>query len=133
MKYIVEESRLVNIADAIRGKTGGTEAITLEQMPTEIAGISVGESIPDGSAVTFGNENDAPVDREEKYSIASADLNELGRISQSAGGNNNLLTVSEMIAILDRAKFLQFDYAETAVKKMPGLCVASATGTLMEG
>lgn len=125
--------KLTAIADAIRGKTGKTDGLTLEQMPTEIDGISVGEAITDGTGVTFGNENGVPVEREEKYSITSADLNELGRISQSAGGNNNLLTVSEMIAILDRAKFLPFGYAETAVKKMPGLCVASATGTLTEG
>lgn len=48
MKYIVDETRLVGIADAIRSKTGGAEALTLEQMPTEIAGIS-GGSGGDGS------------------------------------------------------------------------------------
>lgn len=52
MKYIVEESRLVNIADAIRGKTGGTETLTLDQMPTEIAGIS-GGSGGDGSPQNY--------------------------------------------------------------------------------
>ena len=30
------------IADAIRGKTGGTEGLTLDQMATEIAGIETG-------------------------------------------------------------------------------------------
>ena len=124
--------KLKAIADGFRSSRGTTEKLSLDEMAA-LAAASVGESIPDGSAVTFGNENDVPVEREEKYSIASADLNELGRISQIAGGNNNLLTVSEMIAILDRAKFLPFGYAETAVKKMPGLCVASATGTLTEG
>ena len=34
--------KLVVIADAIRGKTGGTEALTLDQMAVEIAGISGG-------------------------------------------------------------------------------------------
>lgn len=40
MKYIVDEARLTDIANAIRGKTGGTQALTLEQMPVEIASIS---------------------------------------------------------------------------------------------
>lgn len=34
--------KLTAIADAIRAKTGGTAALTLDQMPTEIAGIKVG-------------------------------------------------------------------------------------------
>lgn len=34
--------KLGNIADAIRGKTGKTEEMTLEQMVTEIEGIQVG-------------------------------------------------------------------------------------------
>ena len=34
--------KLTNIADAIRGKTGGTEAMTLDQMAEAIAGIQSG-------------------------------------------------------------------------------------------
>lgn len=34
--------KMTAIADAIRGKTGGTEPLTLDQMATEIAGIQVG-------------------------------------------------------------------------------------------
>lgn len=34
--------KLTAIADAIRGKTGGTDALTLDQMATEIAGIETG-------------------------------------------------------------------------------------------
>ena len=39
--------KLTAIADAIRGKTGGTEALTLDQMPTEIAGIETGGGCPE--------------------------------------------------------------------------------------
>lgn len=48
--------KLTAIADAIRDKTGGTEALTLEQMPTEIAGIEVGGGgLPAGvSALAIG-------------------------------------------------------------------------------
>jgi hypothetical protein len=34
--------KLTNIADAIRGKTGGTKKLTLDQMPLEIASIVSG-------------------------------------------------------------------------------------------
>ena len=34
--------KLTGIADAIRGKTGKSEALTLDQMATEIAGIETG-------------------------------------------------------------------------------------------
>ena len=47
--------KLTNIADAIRGKTGGTEEMTLDQMAEAIAGIETGG----GS----GGELDALVDR----------------------------------------------------------------------
>lgn len=42
-------SKMTAIADAIRGKTGGTEPLTLDQMATEIAGIQVGEGSGGGS------------------------------------------------------------------------------------
>lgn len=34
--------KLTALAEAIRGKTGGTELLTLDQMVTEIEGIEVG-------------------------------------------------------------------------------------------
>ena len=41
-KYIVDESSLTAIGDAIRGKTGGTELIPFTDMPNEIASITTG-------------------------------------------------------------------------------------------
>lgn len=41
--------KLTNIADAIRGKTGKTEELTLDQMATEIAGIETGGGSSGGS------------------------------------------------------------------------------------
>lgn len=41
-KYIVDESSLTAIGDAIRGKTGGTELIPFTSMPNEIASITTG-------------------------------------------------------------------------------------------
>lgn len=40
-------SKMTAIADAIRGKTGGTTPLTLDQMATEINNISVGVDLPE--------------------------------------------------------------------------------------
>ena len=47
-------NKLTAIADAIRGKTGGTEAMTLDQMATAINGIETGGS-SGGSAFYSGS------------------------------------------------------------------------------
>lgn len=38
----INDTKLTAIADAIRGKTGKTDALTLDAMPTEIVGIETG-------------------------------------------------------------------------------------------
>lgn len=40
--YIVKDTELTSIADAIRSKTGKTDGLTLDQMPGEIEGIETG-------------------------------------------------------------------------------------------
>ena len=50
------ETKLAAIADAIRGKTGGANALTLEQMVTEIAGIETGGGSSGGNANTYSGE-----------------------------------------------------------------------------
>jgi hypothetical protein len=42
MKYVVDSESLTAIADAIREKTGKTESLTLDEMPTEVASIKTG-------------------------------------------------------------------------------------------
>lgn len=42
--------KLTNIADAIRGKTGGTEEMTLDQMAVAIAGIETGGGSSSGAS-----------------------------------------------------------------------------------
>lgn len=46
-KKIIDDGTLTNIADAIRGKTGGTAQITPVEMPGAIAGISTGAGLPE--------------------------------------------------------------------------------------
>lgn len=42
MNYIITDTQLINIADAIRAKTGKVDTITVDEMPDEISGISGG-------------------------------------------------------------------------------------------
>ena len=44
-EYLIQDTTLTAIGDAIRTKTGKTEAITPENMPTEIDGIKSGSDI----------------------------------------------------------------------------------------
>lgn len=57
--------KLTAIADAVRGKTGGTELLTLDQMAAEIAGISGGENevVPfiENTITSFSNEDLAEI------------------------------------------------------------------------
>lgn len=46
--------KLTAIAEAIRGKTGGTDKLTLDQMPAEIAGIETGGDSGGGLAYDMG-------------------------------------------------------------------------------
>lgn len=48
--YIIQDTTLTGIADAIRGKTGGTDPIPVPDMAAQIAGISGGG---DSSAVQY--------------------------------------------------------------------------------
>lgn len=129
--YKIKGERLTEFANAIRGKTGKEDSLTLEQMVTEIEGIEAGGSAPDGTNVTFGYENGEPVAREEAYTISSANLNELGRISQAVAGKSVLMTLSEMLYHLDRAKFMPCGSA-TSEFSLPSF-TSSAVGALQEG
>lgn len=59
--------KMTAIADAIRGKTGGTEPLTLDQMATEIAGIQVGGG---GAALLYATEFSVSEVPESKTTLA---------------------------------------------------------------
>ena len=50
MEYLVQDTSLTAIADAIRAKNGGTDAMTLAQMPEKIANIQTGTDTGDATA-----------------------------------------------------------------------------------
>ena len=48
--YLVQGESLTAVADAIRAKNGGTDAMTLAQMPEKIANIQTGTDTSDATA-----------------------------------------------------------------------------------
>ena len=50
--YKISGERLTSIANAIRGKTGKEDSLTLEQMVTEIEGIEAG-GIPENARLYY--------------------------------------------------------------------------------
>ena len=73
--------KLTNIADAIRGKTGGTEKLTLDGMATAISGIATGGGgTGDGLAYDMG---EFVLDADVKHlNIASGIPHALGEVPQ---------------------------------------------------
>lgn len=105
---------------------------------TEVEAVDQ-SSAPDGASVTFGYENDEPVEREEQYAIASADLNELGTITQKMSGKRVLMTVADMIYWLNRVQFipqssaesvLALNFAPTVIGTLPDVPRATVTSAL---
>ena len=130
--------KLSAIADAIRYKTGKTDPLTLDQMVEEIEGIQTGgggdgPSVPNGSRVTFGYENGVPVEREVSYAITSVDLNELGAITQRMSGKKALVTVSEMIRLLNQVQFVPRGNAGSAVNLSFGVGASGILPYVHEG
>ena len=81
-----------------------------------------------GSELVSGGETTlVPVEREEAYSIASAYLNALGAISQSVTGQTALMTIGEMIYVLNKAKFIQQGNAESVLDSA-GMFSSNAVG-----
>lgn len=112
--YIVQKESLESVADSIRAKAGISEKLVFpDGWKATVDNISEG-SAPDGSAVTFGYENGEPVEREEQYTIASADLNELGAVTQKMAGKRALMTVADMVYWLKRVQFIPQGNATSA-------------------
>lgn len=78
--------KLTAIADAIRGKTGGTEGLTLDQMAMEIEGISGGGGSAEWNTICEGKIDEA-VGAIVIEQLSSLNINELlifGRVMLSA-------------------------------------------------
>ena len=80
--------KLTAIANAIREKTGGTELLTLDQMPTEIAGIETGGGGGGGASVSPKDVNFYDYDGTVLYAYTVEEaqaLNELPALPEREG------------------------------------------------
>ena len=66
--YAIEEQKLTNIADAIRSKTGGVDTLSVDEMVTEIEGISTG-----AGEVSWNDLTDKPFYETEPVETVLAD------------------------------------------------------------
>lgn len=75
--YLVQGASLTAVADAIRAKTGGTEKITLDQMPEAITGIRTSGTYQEKSVIPTGKEivvaADSGYDALSKVTVAGDD------------------------------------------------------------
>ena len=69
--------KLTAIGDAIRGKTGKSDSLTLEQMVTEINGIESGGSIPENARLCYVGNAEGTADMANLICEASAVGNSL--------------------------------------------------------
>lgn len=103
--------KLRAIGEGFRLSRETTKEFTLEEMA--VLAAEKAESVPDGTDVTFGNVEGIPVEREEAYAIASADLNALGAITQKMAGKSALMTIADMVYWLNRVIYIPQGNAES--------------------
>ena len=106
--YLIHDSTLDDIADAIRAKTGGSSLIAPEDMPTEIASISSGTTITDGIVVKARNANGYPTEI-DFYGTSVSDYL-FGQGSNNTVGWMYLATVNYKTAVTQLGTY-SFAYA----------------------
>lgn len=72
-KYVIDDTTLSGIADAIRAKTGKTDSMTPEQMPAEISGITGGKE-EQVKTVTITENGSVTVMPDEGKALSSVEI-----------------------------------------------------------
>ena len=91
--YLIHDSTLEDIADAIRSKTGGSSLIAPEDMPTEIASIETGGGIEIENGIVFTELNSSG--RPTKADIyGNVPMYAFGQYSASSVLGTNLTNVT---------------------------------------
>ena len=100
--------KLRAIGDAIRAKTGSTEEMTLAEMAEAVAGISMGESLPEAESAYFGG-----VEIEEKYSVQGETMTGIAEEVQRIIGTTDKMTTAQIITALQNLNFTLQDKTVT--------------------
>ena len=103
--------KLTAIADAIRAKTGTVEEMTLTEMAEAVAGISVGETLPEAELVSFSAAKNEP---DERYSIGQNWFASVVERLRVMVNSNRDFTPEEIVYWLGRVAFIPQGYAESA-------------------
>lgn len=96
--YIVTDSELVAIANAIRTKNSSSQVFTIDQIPAAIA--SIGENVGTGAVTRTANGNSYIINETKLTAIANAIRTKLG--------NNNQMTIAQMPNLIDSIEISQY-------------------------
>lgn len=129
--YIIEGSTLTNIADAIRGKTGGTDQLTPTQMATEIESLEVGggntdieDGLVNGSITEYSNPRVTSIRGYAFYSCTSLTTINLPLVTTIAQYALSKCTALTALILRNEAKICTLQKAST-LQSTP---IASGTG-----
>ena len=103
--------KLTAIADAIREKTGSTEEMTLTEMAEAVAGISVGEKLPEAEAVSFSADQ---LDPDVRYSIGHNWFARVVERLRVMSNQDRDFTPEEIVYWLGRVAFIPQGHAESS-------------------
>ena len=103
--------KLTAIADAIRAKTGTVDEMTLTEMAEAVAGISVGEKLPEAESVSFSAVQNKP---DERYSIGHNWFARVVERLRVMVNSNRNFTPEEIVYWLGRVAFIPQGHAESA-------------------
>lgn len=125
-KYVIEDTTLTNIANAIREKTGKTDAITPSNFDTEIAGIQSGGSIvTKGLVINEYDEEGYPIDA-SIIEVAELPAYFLYSYTSKASGNytkygyfKNLATLNLPNNITTIPNYFAYGCASLKINKIP--------------
>lgn len=119
--------KLTAIADAIRAKTGTGEEMTLTEMAEAVAGISVGENLPEAESVSFSAVQNIP---DERYSIGHNWFARVVERLRVMVNSNRDFTPEEIVYWLGRVAFIPQGWASSSLQSANMETVGSASGII---
>lgn len=109
--YKISAQTLTAIADAVRSKTGVSDAIPCSEFAAVIASIDVGEVVLESAGVAFSSEK---VDPDVNYKVGRNWLADLVSVVQKMAGKKSDMTLEDMIYWLNRVQFIPQGNAESS-------------------
>lgn len=108
--YKISAQTLTAIADAVRSKTGGLDAIPCPELAAEIESIEVGEVVLESAGIAFSSQK---VDPDVNYKVGRNWLADLVAMVQKMAGKASDMTLEDMLYWLNRVLFIPQGYAES--------------------